>query len=247
MTAPLLLYHTGFSEIRRPDVAFGRKNADFGRGFYLSDDPEFARRWARRRRGADTVLNVYELDSAGLTFLRLDRDETWFDYIARNRAGGEDRLRGADVIVGPIANDTLYDTMGLFTSGLLDRAQALSLLLQGPLYGRPSSKRNGRRPAFAGSPPACWTPVRSTAAARSSARRKRRIRRCAPARWPTRPAEPRRRPPRGTKFKSAAPGRSRCGAFFRVFFSSRRPGGAPAPAAATDPRPSAPRRAPSAR
>ena len=134
MTAPLLLYHTGFSEIRRPDVAFGRKNADFGRGFYLSDDPEFARRWAKRRRGADTVLNVYELDSAGLTFLRLDRDETWFDYIARNRAGGEDRLRGADVIVGPIANDTLYDTMGLFTSGLLDRAQALFLLLQGPLY-----------------------------------------------------------------------------------------------------------------
>ena len=32
----LTLYHTGFEKIRRPDVHYDRKNADFGQGFYLS-------------------------------------------------------------------------------------------------------------------------------------------------------------------------------------------------------------------
>jgi hypothetical protein len=32
----MLLYHTGFDEIKHPDIHIGRKNADFGQGFYLS-------------------------------------------------------------------------------------------------------------------------------------------------------------------------------------------------------------------
>ena len=30
------LYHTGYQEIRIPDLTVGRKNADFGQGFYLT-------------------------------------------------------------------------------------------------------------------------------------------------------------------------------------------------------------------
>ena len=49
------LYHTGEVVIREPDIRRGRKNADFGQGFYLTPDEEFARRWetasARLGRG----------------------------------------------------------------------------------------------------------------------------------------------------------------------------------------------------
>ena len=38
------------------------------------------------------------------------------------------------MIAGPIANDTLYDTWGLLTSGLLAPAQSLALLRIGPEY-----------------------------------------------------------------------------------------------------------------
>ena len=38
----LHLFHTGYAEIREPDIHYGRKNADFGQGFYLSDSDEFA-------------------------------------------------------------------------------------------------------------------------------------------------------------------------------------------------------------
>ena len=45
----LYLFHTGYAEIRDPDIHYGRKNADFGQGFYLTPDREFTYRWA----GAD--------------------------------------------------------------------------------------------------------------------------------------------------------------------------------------------------
>ncbi len=38
------LYHTGFEEIRSPDLKRGRKSADFGQGFYLTPNAEFAGR-----------------------------------------------------------------------------------------------------------------------------------------------------------------------------------------------------------
>ena len=38
------------------------------------------------------------------------------------------------MVIGPIANDTLYDTLGIITSGFLTREQAAELLLLGPEY-----------------------------------------------------------------------------------------------------------------
>ena len=130
----MLLYHTGYREIPQPDVHYGRKNADFGRGFYTTPDRDFALRWARERRDTKTVLNIYELELAGLRVHRFARDGAWFDYLFANRAGRPDALPEAAVIVGPIANDTIYDTLGIITSGFLSREQALALLMLGPEY-----------------------------------------------------------------------------------------------------------------
>ena len=122
------LYHTGKEEIRNPDIRRGRKNADFGQGFYLSPDREFASRWA----GADAVINEYELDESGLLIHRFRRDEEWFSYIFRNRRAMDDL--SADVVIGPIANDTIFETFGIISSGFLKPADAMKLLLVGPEY-----------------------------------------------------------------------------------------------------------------
>ena len=132
--AGLELYHTAYGEIRRPDVHFGRKKADLGQGFYTTPDADFAVRWARERKDARVCVNVYELELAGLTVLRLERDEAWLDYLFGSRTGRPDPHPEADVVIGPIANDTLYDTFGIFTSGLLAREDALRLLQLGPAY-----------------------------------------------------------------------------------------------------------------
>lgn len=128
------LFHTGYTEIRDPDIRYGRRNADFGQGFYMSDSAEFAGKWMRERKDAAICVNSYELDTSGLEILRLERDERWLDYILRNRAGAADRYPDADLIIGPIANDTIYDTLGIVTSGVLSREQSLQLLQIGPLF-----------------------------------------------------------------------------------------------------------------
>jgi len=122
------LYHTGTVAIPAPDIRHGRVNADFGQGFYLTPDADFTYRWARK----DAVVNEYELDMTGLAVHQFERNEAWFDYIYNNRRA-RDTL-AADVIIGPIANDTIFDTFGIISSGYLKPDDALALLRIGPAY-----------------------------------------------------------------------------------------------------------------
>ena len=128
------LFHTGYEVIERPDIRIGRKNADLGQGFYLSDNEEFSRRWARMKRGRTTYLNSYELETDGLLIKRFGKDEEWFEYIFRNRMNQPDILAEYDVLIGPIANDTIYDTFGILTSGLMKTEDALAVLRLGNTY-----------------------------------------------------------------------------------------------------------------
>ncbi len=127
------LFHAGYRQIEHPDVHYGRKNADFGQGFYLSDSEEFAGRWTPQRKGETVFINVYDFDPKGLNIVRLSRDETWLNCISQNRVG-RDPYPDADVLIGPIANDTIFDTLGILTSGLIAPSQALRLFSVGPCY-----------------------------------------------------------------------------------------------------------------
>lgn len=124
----MILYHTSDREIRNPDIHYGRENADFGWGFYLTPDREFTYRWARE----NAIVNKYELDDAGLDVFTFDRDTDWFEYIYNNRRR-KDGL-ASDVVIGPIANDTIFDTLGVISSGYLKPEEALKLLMIGPVY-----------------------------------------------------------------------------------------------------------------
>ena len=130
----LQLFHTSYEEIKNPDIHYGRKNADFGQGFYTSDDSDFAGRWAREKAGYDIIINKYELELEGLNIKEFSRDSEWADYIFNNLATKDNYLSEYDVIKGPIANDTLYNTFGIITSGFLSKKEALELLLQGRCY-----------------------------------------------------------------------------------------------------------------
>ena len=124
----MILYHTSNREIRNPNIHHGRKNADFGWGFYLTPDREFACRWARE----NAAINEYEFDDSELDIKVFTRDTRWFEYIFNNRRGND--ALAADVIIGPIANDTIFDTLGIITSGYIKADEALKLLLIGLAY-----------------------------------------------------------------------------------------------------------------
>jgi hypothetical protein len=124
----MILYHTSDREIVHPDIHYGRKNADFGWGFYLTPDREFTCRWARD----EAIVNTYELDENGLDVHYFSRNREWFEYIFQNRRV-KDGLQ-SDAIIGPIANDTIFDTLGIITSGYLKPEDAMKLLMIGPEY-----------------------------------------------------------------------------------------------------------------
>ena len=124
----MILYHTGETEIRDPNIHYGRKNADFGWGFYLTPDRDFTYRWA----GQDAVVNQYEFDETGLCIHRFTRSTDWFQYIYDNRRTKD--VLTVDVVIGPIANDTIFDTLGILSSGYLKPEDAVKLLMIGPEY-----------------------------------------------------------------------------------------------------------------
>ncbi|MCR4790697.1 MAG: DUF3990 domain-containing protein [Treponemataceae bacterium] len=130
------LFHTSFQVIEKPDIKHGRANADFGQGFYLSDNEDFSKRWAENHNGMTSKINTYTLDIENLKVKIFHRDNEWFKYISDNRMGKADSLAAYDLIIGPIANDTLYDTYGVITSGLLSEKDALSILRIGPEYNQ---------------------------------------------------------------------------------------------------------------
>ncbi len=130
----LKLFHTSHQIIKQPDVSYGRSNADFGQGFYLSDSSEFAGKWATPGKDGYTYINHYSLDTDALRVKHFDISEEWLEYITANRAGLKDSLSGFDVVIGPVANDTLFDTYGILTSGLIKPEDALKLLSVGKSY-----------------------------------------------------------------------------------------------------------------
>lgn len=58
------VYHGSTETIHSPLVNVGRRNLDFGQGFYITDLKQQAISWATRpfNQGQKTYLNIYELD-----------------------------------------------------------------------------------------------------------------------------------------------------------------------------------------
>ena len=90
----------------------------------------------RKKTGRSTV-NIYELDDSifeKLNILKFDcADEAWLDFVSDNRSG-IDRTAGYDLICVPVADDDVYQTFILYTSGVYTREQTINALKIKKLY-----------------------------------------------------------------------------------------------------------------
>lgn len=129
----MILYHGSYTEVKKPDIGFSRRNLDFGRGFYVTPIYEQARKWSlrfKKKRGR-SVVSEYFFDD--INFSReLDvkefsgYSEEWLDYVISCRSGSN--LEKYDVVIGGVANDKVFDTIELFFSGLIDKYFAIERL-----------------------------------------------------------------------------------------------------------------------
>lgn len=136
-----LLYHGSYAAVRSIDLSQCSPQKDFGRGFYLTDDGEQARRFiptslkkARaigsvtqdQRHGFVSVFRV-NLDPDLTVFEFPGADAQWLRFVSSNRRAHlasrierslDRRLNYADVIIGKIANDTTNTVITTYLNGL---------------------------------------------------------------------------------------------------------------------------------
>ena len=133
-----ILYHASTIEVRQPLTNVGRKELDFGPGFYVTRDFAQAEKWAHtvamRKKGARAIVNFYEFDKE--SFLRFPCEKKtffsysveWLDFIAGSRRG-EKPWAHYDWIEGGIANDRVISTVDAYVDGFISAEQALDKLV----------------------------------------------------------------------------------------------------------------------
>lgn len=94
----IILYHGSYMSVPAPLTGVGRRELDFGPGFYVTTLRDQAERWARRVciiRALDTpTISTYEFDEtilpANVRRLHFDSyDQQWLDFIVSSRRGEE--------------------------------------------------------------------------------------------------------------------------------------------------------------
>ncbi len=129
------VYHAGTDVVDAPDCKFGRKNLDFGQGFYVTDIYDQALNLARSKstdRNLPAKINIYLLDknailkeAKSLIFEKYDVE--WLEFIMACRTG-KDVWQGYDYVEGGVANDRVINTVNLYIQGYISKERALSNL-----------------------------------------------------------------------------------------------------------------------
>lgn len=130
----LTLYHGSTDIVERPLVCIGRKDLDFGPGFYLTPLHEQASQWAKRtmtiRKASQAIVNIYELTPpTDCNIKRFDAyNKEWLDFIVDSRKG-KCPWSGYDIIEGGVADDRVIDAVEAYINGYADVEHTLRQLV----------------------------------------------------------------------------------------------------------------------
>jgi hypothetical protein len=130
----MLVYHASLETVERPIVFNRYRTLDFGTGFYTTPNENQAREFAvkaynrRGHKGLPTV-NIYEYDDKRAAIecsiqIFAAPNLEWLDFVAYNRRNGR-ATESHDIIVGPVANDDVFEVITLYESGQIDQNTAI--------------------------------------------------------------------------------------------------------------------------
>ena len=153
MDKSINIYHGSDKIIENPTFGLGRKNNDFGLGFYCTENEELAKEWAVSSLN-DGFCNKYTLDTSYLKILNLNSsDYTILNWIAvllkhrlftiknplANRAkkylldNFDINLNTYDLIIGYRADDSYFDYAESFINNGISVGQLASAMRLGKL------------------------------------------------------------------------------------------------------------------
>ena len=134
----ITVYHGSYAEIKNPMTNVGRKNLDFGQGFYLTNIKEQAEAWSkiiatRKGKNIKPIVNVYNFDyfrtkNIGYRFNEFETyNIEWLKFVVDCR-NGKDVFSDYDIVIGGVANDKVIDTVEDYEKGIITAEQALGQL-----------------------------------------------------------------------------------------------------------------------
>lgn len=139
----MIIYHGSNVTVKEPKILTPNRYLDFGAGFYTTTNYDqalnFAGKVTMRKKCGRSTVNIYELDESifeKVNVLNFDSaDEAWLDFVSDNRSG-IDRTAGYDLICGPVANDDVYQTFILYSTGVYTKEQTIEALKIKKLYNQ---------------------------------------------------------------------------------------------------------------
>lgn len=120
-----IIYYGSYMKIEFPEIRKHRFTKDFSWGFYCTKIQEQAEKWAGRLN--TSVVNVYELKNIDTLNVKTfeDYSDEWLDFVVSCRNGG---THGYDVVIGPMADDTIYDYIEAYIHGQMNKQKFFELM-----------------------------------------------------------------------------------------------------------------------
>ena len=134
----ITVYHGSYAEIKNPMTNVGRKNLDFGQGFYLTNIKEQAEAWSkiiatRKGKNIKPVVNVYNFDyfrtkNIGYRFNEFETyNIEWLNFVVDCRKG-KDVFSDYDIVIAGSIDEEIANIVEDYEKGVITAGQALEQL-----------------------------------------------------------------------------------------------------------------------
>lgn len=135
----ITLYHGSNVSIEQIDLSLSRKGKDFGCGFYLNANRQqamdMAIRMTQRMRSGIPTVTAYTFDESVLGQAEFnikvfdDYSIEWAEFVLANRKNTSDTpAHSYDIVIGPIANDTVGVQIRRFVMGYISMGKLIEEL-----------------------------------------------------------------------------------------------------------------------
>ena len=142
-----IVYHGGTEIVSKPELRQSQRFLDFGPGFYTTHSYEQARRWAERQRRIRSLMSAivcrYDISGlwdAQLSIRRFDGPTPeWLEAVVNCRRG-IDVFACNDVVVGPVADDSVFETIRFYETGIYTQEETIKRLQTEKLFNQVAFK-----------------------------------------------------------------------------------------------------------
>ena len=120
-----VIYHGSYMKVEFPEIRKHRFTKDFSWGFYCTRIKTQAEKWANKFN--TSIINVYEIKNLDLLNVKIfeDYSDEWLDFVVDCRNGNTHEY---DVVIGPMADDTIYDYIEAYSHGQMNKQKFFDLM-----------------------------------------------------------------------------------------------------------------------